>query len=286
MTLLTAPPIPAQRSGATEFDRTTTVVPVVFADVGGTAELLVDLDEGWSSLVGVHGGYMCALVVRAAEAVVPDRHVRTMSTGFVRAGRASPGTVEVREVRRGRSVSTVTADLLQHGSLVTTTRLTMTVEQEGIEWAAAEPLGLPPPHECVPVDPPTRVRHFDQATGLLDPESLPFTGGPRARLAGYVRPRQPRPVDTAWLAMAVDWFPPPAFVRTDPPAGGVSIDLTTHFHRPAPELADGEWLAATFEIDESSGGLALEHGRIAGPDGRLLAESFHTRSTARRAGEG
>ena len=46
----------------TEFDRTTTLRPL--ADHRG--EFLVDLDAGWSSLVGVHGGYRCALAVRAA----------------------------------------------------------------------------------------------------------------------------------------------------------------------------------------------------------------------------
>jgi acyl-CoA thioesterase len=225
-------------------------------------------------------------VLRAAEAAVPDRLVRTMSTGFVRAGRVGAATVEVREIRRGRTMSTVTADLLQDGELVTTSRLTMAVDQQGIEWASAAPHTLPPPEACVPIDPPDHVPHFDQASALLDPASLPFTGGARARLGGYLRPRQPRPVDAAWLTMAVDWFPPPAFVRVDPPTGGVSIDLTTHIHRTGPVPADDEWLSASFELDDSAGGLAVEHGRIADPTGRLLVESFHTRWTAQRRSEG
>ena len=40
---------------------------------GRPGEFLVDLDAGWSSLVGVHGGYMCALAVRAAESLAPGR---------------------------------------------------------------------------------------------------------------------------------------------------------------------------------------------------------------------
>jgi acyl-CoA thioesterase len=79
--------------------------------------------------------------------------------------------------------------------------------------------------------------------------------------------------------MIVDWFPPSPFTRLDPPAGGVSIDLTVHLHRTRPPLADGDWLAGSFRADASHLGLALEHGRIADTDGTLLAESFHTRWT-------
>ena len=93
---------------------------------------------------------------------------------------------------------------------------------------------------------------------------------------GYGRPLEPRPVDAAWLAMATDWFPPPAFVNLEPPTGGISVDLTTHVHRTMPDLGE-RWLAASFEILTSSGGLATEHGRIATEDGVLIAESMQTR---------
>ncbi len=81
-----------------------------------------------------------------------------------------------------------------------------------------------PRHECVRIE--TEVGHFDQADGLLDPRSVPFSNGTRARLSGYIRPLEPRPIDSAWLAMASDWFPPPAFVRLAPPTGGVTLDGT------------------------------------------------------------
>lgn len=261
----------------TEFARTTEV----HRSDDGPGEFTVELDGGWSSLVGIHGGYMCAVAVRAAEAFVPDRGVRTTTTSFVRRGRVGPATISVREIRRGRSISTVVADLVQDGELVTITRLTLTVERAGVEWHDPSPLPLPPPEHCVPIDPPTGVNHFGRAAALLDPASLPFTGGEHARVSGYLRPLEDRSIDAAWLAMAVDWFPPPAFVRIDPPTGGISIDLTTHLHRPGFLLGGDEWLTASFEITNSAGGLAVEHGRIGDPHGRLVAESFQTRWTAR-----
>ena len=49
--------------------------------------------------------------------------------------------------------------------------------------------------------------------------------------------------------MATDWFPPPAFVRTEPPIGGMSIDLTVHVHRSGFRLPEDGWLAGSFEIE-------------------------------------
>jgi acyl-CoA thioesterase len=262
-----------QTATASDFDRTTALRPT-----GRPGEFTAELDAGWSSLVGVHGGYMCALAVRGAEALAGDRTVRTLTTSFLRTGAVGTATLTVSEVRRGRSMSTVIADLSQDDRLLLTSRLTLLQPREGIEWNTPLHLGLPPRDECVRMD-GGRVSHFERADGLLDPASLPFAGGDRAMVRGYLRPLDGDRVDSAWLAMATDWFPPPAFVRLEPPTGGVSIDLTTHLHRTDVALADDEWLVGSFEVETSSAGLAIERGVLATTDGTLVAESFQTRLT-------
>ena len=263
------------RTERSDFDRTTTLTPIA----GQPGSFSVDLDAGWSSLVGVHGGYMCALVVRGAEAVVEDRAVRTVTTSFLRTGAVGPAVLSVSEVRRGRSMSTVVVDLEQDGRRLLSSRLTALVSRTGVEWSAPSTLDLPPVERCVPMD-ASRVSHFDRIDGLLDPAHLPFSGGDRAMVQGYLRPLEGPRVDSAWLAMATDWFPPPAFVRLEPPMGGVSIDLTTHIHQPDVLLGDDEWLCARFEIRTSTNGLAVEHGLITTNDGTPVAESLQTRLTA------
>lgn len=260
----------------TDFDRTTALEPVAGED--GVFD--VELDSTWSSLIGAHGGYMVAIAVRGAERVALGRDVRTATTSFLRAGRIGPARLEVRETRRSRSLSTVVADLFQADHHLNTTRLTLAEERSGVEWASPRPLDVPPPEACVPVDPPGDAHHLRRVDALLDPSSLPFTDGERAMVRGHLRPYDTRQVDAAWLAMAADWFPPPAFVRVAPPTGGISVDLTTHLHQPTVDLAEDEWLAGEFEIVTSTGGLAVEHGRIARADGTLVSESFQTRWTA------
>ena len=260
----------------TDFDRTTNLSPID----GRPGAFAVNLDPAWSSLVGAHGGYMCAIVVRGAEALAADRSVRTVTTSFLRTGQIGPAELLVREVRRGRSMSTIVADLVQDERVVITSRLTLVTPRAGVEWSVGAPVDLPAPSQCEHFEVAGGVSHFGRVDAVWDPSHKPLVPGDRARVRGYIRPLEPRPLDAAWLAMASDWFPPPAFARLAPPTGGVSIDLMTHVHRPGLELARDEWLAGEFEIENSSAGLAVESGRLVLADGTLVAESMQTRLTA------
>ena len=257
------------------FDRTTVVTAV---DAG---RFTLELDGSWSSLRGIHGGYLAALSARVAQQVRPDRPVRTLTTSFLRPARPGPAEAVVELHRAGRSVSTVGVTIAQRtGAPICVTRLTMMDPVVGEAWDHDAGPDMAPLAASVALAPPPGIGHFDQAVGVLDPERIPFSDGPTAGIAGRVRPLEPGVLDEAWLAMVMDWFPPSPFTRTRPPLGGVSIDFTVHLHRPRVVVGDDEWLAARFECDISEGGLALERGKLWGPDDTLLAESFHTRWTA------
>ncbi len=255
----------------TTFDRTTSLTPAA------PGEFLARFDESWTGLGGMLGGYVAAHAVRAVEAVDPHRAVRTLAVSFLRPSRPGDAHLTVRTVREGRSLAVHDVVVGQADRPVACARITTTAPAPDALLWASDPLELPPPLErCEPIAPPPGARHFDHTVIALDPVWRPFTGRPRARVAGWVRPREPRPIDAAWLAMILDGFPPAAFVRAQPPTGGVSVDYTVHLHRTLADLGDA-WLAGVFRADTAAGGLALEHGVLATADGRLLAESFHTR---------
>jgi acyl-coenzyme A thioesterase PaaI-like protein len=243
----------------------------------GDGRFSAELDPAWGSLVGIHGGYQVAIIANATARFRPGRPVRTLTTSFLRPGRPGRVDLEIESVRQGRSLTTLSVQMRQGDSLLNTTRVTMVDRRNGPSWSSPAPTSIRPMSECVPIDPPPMVNHFVHAEAFIDPDFIPFTHGDRALVRGYFRPLDSHPIDAAWLAMAVDWFPPPAFVRIDPPAGGISVDLTTHIHATLPPLAADEWLTASFEVATSIDGVALERGWIAGPLGNVLAETFHTR---------
>lgn len=278
----------------TAFDRTTS--PAL--DPGERLTGSIDLDPSWSSLHGMHGGYMAAFAVRFAEAHLADRHVRTVFTSFLRAGAVGPASLSLTTLRVGRGLTTHEVALSQGDRVVTRSRITATTSPAALgharvgrgDWDDAVPPDLAPLERCVDIAPPPGLRHFDQAVAVLDPSAIPFSNGPRARVRGYVRPLEDRPIDAAWLTMMLDWFPPSPFSRYEAPIGGVSVDFAAHVHATLPRLPDGLWLIADFQADASSGDLALERGRIFAPPAGsrasrsrrtkpLLAESFHSRWT-------
>jgi Thioesterase-like superfamily len=264
------------RLHATIFDVTTSLVP----DPVHPGEFTVHLDEAWSSLVGMHGGYLAAVAIRAAEVVVGARLIRTVTTNFLRPAHAGPAQVSVELVRQGRSITNLTVTLSQSSKVVIVSQVTAADVVESTEWETISDPDLPAIEDCVPIAAPPGIGHFDHGTALLDPSDLPFSHGPRARVAGYMRPLEPRAIDAPWLGMALDWFPPASFSRIDPPAGGISISYTVHIHRTLARLGEDEWLGGVFRADISEGAIALEKGMIVDPAGRILAESFHTRWTA------
>ncbi len=264
---------------ATRFDDDTRIRPVATGADGRPDAFVADLSAAWLSATGVHGGYQVAIAVRAALAHTPDRRLRSLSTNFLRPGQPGGATFTVSALRAGRSFTTLAVDETQDERLLSTTRLTLTADVDGASWQAPVRTPLVPFSDAVPLDPPPDILHFDHAEAVLDPTHRPFADGPLAWVGGYVRPLEPRPIDAPWLAMILDWFPPSPFSRGNPPVGAVSVDYSIHVHRTLDRLADDEWLGGEFQAEVSAGALALERGRLIGPDGSLVAESFHTRWT-------
>lgn len=269
----------ADQPPATHFDATTRVWRTSAPDTTGPVAFAGDLDESWASLLGVHGGYVTSLAVRAAESLFPGRDVRTVGATFLRPTQAGPVEIVLDVIRSGRSFTTVVARMAQNGRDVTNTRITMLSPVTGNEWSEPVAQRPVPRDACVRFTPPPMIKHFGQADLLIDPATVPLGGADETVVSGHVRPLEVRPFDAAWLTMIGDWFPPSPFRRLAPPVGGVSIDYTVHIHRTLP-AGDDTWLEGVFEARTGRGGIALEHGTLATSDGAAVAETFHTRWTA------
>src|SRR6476659_1236784 len=114
----------------TVFDSTTSLT----VDPSHTGRFGVDLDPAWSSLVGIHGGYLSAIVINAAHRVAGDRPIRTLTTSFLRPGSIGPASVDVDVVRHGRSITNLAVTLSQSSKSVLVSHIVAADVVESTSW--------------------------------------------------------------------------------------------------------------------------------------------------------
>jgi acyl-CoA thioesterase len=233
-----------------------TAEPATFA-----AELL---DE-WSSLAGMHGGYAVAVAVRAVEATLDDapRRLRALSATFLRATQPGPAEVRVEVLRTGRRLAVHRAVLAQDGKDRVTVQATFAGSMKGPSIDHPS-LPKPDPAERQPFETGGLVRHFDNFRCDLDRRWWPGGDGQLARLSGWIRLQEERPLDDALVALVADVLPPSTFAASATPQGGMTLDLAvTLLADPAEaDRAAGSTheITMTVETEHADHGLAWERG--------------------------
>jgi hypothetical protein len=182
------------------------------------------LDPGWAVGAKPNGGYLLAVLARAAvaEAAIGATadlpHPAAVSAHFLAAPDPGPAEVTVEVLRRGRSASQARATLVAGGrrcvdALVTCGRL----EPAGVPyWSAVETPQLPPEEDCVPApatDPRFTVPIFAEVQVRVDPATAGFAMDRPAmagEIRGYAR-MAPTPPDPYAVLVALDILPPATF---------------------------------------------------------------------------
>lgn len=239
----------------------------------------VVIDDGWWIHRGPNGGYVAALLVRALEAEVADRErmVRSMTTHYLRPPAEGPAQIDVVVQRQGRTLSTVIAELSQHGRVLAVATAAMATERRGTpdfdELRAPE---APDPKTILERDPavvgaPPQIpmsARYHQRHVIGTP---PFVAGPEAHTGGWLRQSDEGAVDVAALVAYADAWSPAifslgAFVPVP------TIDLTVHVRRD-PAGFDTSWCLVRFRSRVAAGGFVEEDGEIWSRTGVLLAQS-------------
>ncbi len=270
----------------TVFDRDTAVRRVEGgaddgAQAAGETLFAADIASGWRAGRGPHGGYLAAMLLRALTAAVddPGRTPRSLTIHYTRA--PEPGPIEIRVAieRAGRSLSTLSARMVQGGRVTA-----LALAAFSVPWEAPGANELPIP-ELAPPDAeristpklfkgaPEFTRHL-----VMQPRvgAIPFAGsGAPMRIGGWIGLPEERPVDALSQALFCDaWFPP-SFIALDSPAVSPTIDLTIHF-RQSMSMCDCDPAALCLSVFDTRllhDGLFEEDGVIWAPDGTVLAQS-------------
>jgi hypothetical protein len=185
----------------------------------GTFEATVNPE--WTIAGKPNGGYLLAMLGRAAASVTTHDHVIAASAHYLHAPTPGPVMIEVEPLRDGRSASQVRARLSQDGracveALVTTSELDTDAAPY---WEQGLPkTGEVTYDECARLVPQlpdgSRVAIMDQIEVRLEPASSGFTTGSpsgRGELRGWLALPDEEPFDPTSLLFAVDAFPPATF---------------------------------------------------------------------------
>ncbi len=240
-----------------------------------------ELSSEWVLFGKPNGGYLVALLGRAASSLTDPAHVVAASASFLRSPDPGPVEIEAGLLRRGRTISQVRARLSQGGrlcveALVTTSEL----------GAAAAPLwdaGVPdiehiPFDQCIrlPSVHPAgfRIPVLDHVDMRVDPGWTELKDGRpsgRGQFRGWLELPGGESFDPASLLYAVDSFPPPTF---DIDLSWVSTVALTAYVRaiPAPgpvrivsraRLVDPPWIDSTCDVWDGTGRLVAQATQLA-----------------------
>ena len=235
------------------------------------------VDRSWWIVRGPNGGYVAALILRAMVAEVDDpaRPPRSLTVHYLAPPEEGPVEVIVTVERAGRSLSTVSARLLQGDRTMAIALAAFGAARASVSFADRAMPAAAPPDACEPRSPselgPPALVHWDQRFAL---GSAPMSGGP-AVSGGWIAPVEPRPLDHVLVAAMMDAWIPPIFCRVPEGLGVPTVDLTVHFRTelPPPGLADGAHVLCAFRSEVAAEGYVTEDGELWSPDGVLLAES-------------
>jgi hypothetical protein len=174
------------------------------------ATYAVDIDPGWAIGGNPHGGYLMALVSKAAVDAAGSPHALAVSAHFLRPPKGGLAEVRVEVVKRGRTASTVRATLWQDGkarldTLITTGRL----PDGPPSYSGREMPPMPSPEECrARQETGATIELADHVDVRIDPSTSLSNGNGAPLIRGWMAFRDGTDVDVEALLLAVDIAPP------------------------------------------------------------------------------
>ena len=261
----------------TPFATVTALVP------DGPGRFTGRVDAEWTIGGKPNGGYLLAILARAATLAGPHEHVIAASAHYLRPPDPGAVSVETEVLRAGRSASQVRTRLCQDGeccieALVTTSRL----EPDSKPYWSE---GVPEPgtasfetSQRIPPVTPTGlpVPIMEQVDLRIDPDSLGFARGRpsgRGELYGWLALSHDEDFDPISLVYAIDAFPPATF-DVEPSGWVPTLELTVYVRAlPAPgpvrvlhkaHLIDAQRVDEVCWVWDSTGRLVAHGTQLAG----------------------
>jgi acyl-CoA thioesterase len=236
-----------------------------------------ELDGGYGFEQALNGGYLMAVLTRAATDASGRPHPIVTSTCFLRVARPGPAEVRVEPRKSGRTAVVARVTLVQDDEPVVEALITTGTLNAGAEPAySATVAGLPPVEECLGYDGGDRESRFaEQVEMRFDRSTVGWLDGRPSgtpEMRAHFRMRQPYEPDGVLLALAVDSLPP-VVLNTGANGWSPTVELTWHMRAvPAPgwlslhgwgRLVSDDWFDEEVEVWDSAGRLVAQSRQIA-----------------------
>jgi acyl-CoA thioesterase len=260
------------------FDDATAIRPL------GDGTFMAGLHADWAVGSHPHGGYLLAILTRAAVQSVSARagvvgqesQPLSVSAEFLRGPKVGPVLIRTERLKTGRTITVVRATLEQSGKpCVTATVGVGRIPTEDPVWSSLPEMPVNPPPDAIDLSAAGYAKYapMSQVSDLrLDQENAEFlsggTGEPRLRL--WVKPRGTQPdllfsLFTADVGMPVtfnlgrfDWAPTvqlTALLRARPANGWLRLLIQSTVVR-------GRWLDEDALVVDSTGHLVCQSRQL------------------------
>lgn len=246
---------------------------------GSPGTWTAEVEEGWDIFGVSNGGYLMAIATRAMEAETGGRCLISATGHYLNPTTPGPVSIDIATLKDGRSLSTLRARVAREDrSLLTVTAVLADPGRPVFDQdlVTGEPPRLPPPDECLTVEPaedgPLPPPFSGKVEVRIHPDDFAVYTDEKSESAlmrGWFRLRDGEPMDMHAVVLATDAFPPAIF-NTDLPVGWTpTIDLNVQVRNPSPT----GWLACRLATRFVTDGMLEEDGELWDEAGRLVALS-------------
>lgn len=261
----------------TQFDKD------IALDPAGEGSYRIDIADTWNVNVGPNGGYIAAIMLNGMKLELGEsgHQTRSITLHYLSASTPGPASLRVSVEKRGRTLSTATANLIQGDRTIAMAIATFAGTQDSFEFSDITAPVVTAPDDIdasrrMNPDMPGHVQfrdHYDQRLAIGPTPPATSTEG---RVGGWTRFREHRAFDDlAIVAISDSWYPSIQAKELPRPMHAPTIDHTVHFTHSVPldTMAIDDFLLVAFETRIAQDGYLVEDGCIWAPDGTLLARS-------------
>jgi len=247
--------------------------------VHATAETTIytaTVQPSWAQGRAAVGGILLGMTGGAAQHhVTDDRHLRSANINFLAPVAVGPVQLIVEVLREGRSVTHLQVRIIQAEKVCAVTSLAYgTSRPESLAMPSTPMSATTGPDEAMdipflPGTTPEFLRHFEYRWTSAD---LPYSGSKDAHIQGWIRPRIPCSLTSAYALVLSDAFPPPILCQST--AFVPSSSLSAHMQfvdLPLPQTDPNPWFFYDGNASYGGDGYSDIDARLWHQDGQLVA---------------